>query len=153
MVREATSEFKGNVATREKYRHIIRSIGIMYVDGVSGITKICVERDDQNRRACTLRPALPKSFLSYSKQQLGNLIVFQKFRLLSLIQEQEVIQLEEEFSDFKRQTQLEEEYRNMNKNMDDYSSSSDARSSIGLNILVYVHFLGINNCISRCENS
>lgn len=66
-VRETTTEIKGNVATRGKYNHIVRGICIMHVDGVSGITKICAERDDQNRRRCKLPPVLPTSFLSYSK--------------------------------------------------------------------------------------
>jgi hypothetical protein len=131
-VREIADELKNNVATIDDYRNIIRSICVMYVDGVSGITKICAERDKHNRGTTTLPPVLPKSLLFFSKQQFGDLIAVQKMRLLSFVPEQEINELEEEFSQFKMQTQLEEGFRHMVERMDDGITFNDAWGSMGL---------------------
>jgi hypothetical protein len=84
-VRETTEELKNDSASIDDYNKIIRSICVMYVDGVSGIMKICVERDEKNRGTSTLPRVLPKSLLSLSKQQFGDLIVLQKIRLMSFM--------------------------------------------------------------------
>jgi len=117
-VRETAQELKHNVATMNDYSTILRSICIMYVDGVSGISKICAERDEQNRRTSTLPPKLPKSLINFSKHQFGDLIVSQKMRSMSAMPEQEVIVLEEEFCDFKKQTQIEKGFVDMIQRMD-----------------------------------
>ncbi len=53
-VREIAQELKHNVATMNDYSNILLSICIMYVDGVSGISKICDERDEQNKYTSNL---------------------------------------------------------------------------------------------------
>ena len=130
-VRETAQELKYNVATMGDYSNILRSICIMYVDSVSGISKICAERDGQNRGTSTLPPVLPKSLMNFSKHQFGDLIVLQKMRLMSAMPEQEVIALEEEFSDFKKQTQIEKGFVDMIHRMDDDITFTAAWSAIG----------------------
>ena len=66
-------------AELNSYDAIFLSVCILYVYVIAGILNIMVERDAMNHGTRTLPPVLLKNLLNFSRAQLGDLIVAQKF--------------------------------------------------------------------------
>jgi hypothetical protein len=121
-------ESMGNIRAEapDKYNEIIASIRELYVDAVTGIKGIIVERDTSNRGTSELPPVLPKGLLHLTGGAFGDLVTGQRLRIANKLSEEEIICLEDEFKAFKDQTYSEPGFRQQIEAMADSISFDDA---------------------------